>query len=118
MITKLWLDDVRPPWKYGAMGWQWAKTYEEAVTILKTGKIEFASLDHDLAWEHYPGSGVDPKDCQEKTGYHVLQYIKDNNLWPKDGISVHSMNPVGRQRMEQVVYQHYGRNFPAPKMNV
>jgi hypothetical protein len=28
---KLWLDDVRPPWKHGYIGWDWAKTYDKAV---------------------------------------------------------------------------------------
>jgi hypothetical protein len=45
----LWLDDVRPPWRFGYIGWEWAKTYDEAIALLATGKVERASLDHDLS---------------------------------------------------------------------
>lgn len=54
----LWLDDVREPHKFGCLGWEWAKTAAEAIELLKTGKVEKASLDHDLAPDHYPWSGV------------------------------------------------------------
>ena len=35
---------------------RWAKTAEEAIDLLKTGKVEYASLDHDLG---FGGSGYD-----------------------------------------------------------
>lgn len=108
---RIWLDDYREPWKYGALGWEWAKTAAEAIELLKTGKVTFASLDHDLAWEHYPGSGVHEKDYKEETGYTVLCWMEENNVWPVDGVRCHSQNPVGRPRMELVVAKHYGRNF-------
>ena len=44
----LWLDDVREPWRHGRIGWEWAKTASEAIALLETGKVENASLDHDL----------------------------------------------------------------------
>jgi hypothetical protein len=47
-MSKLWLNDIRPPWKYGCIGRHWAKTAQEAIDVLKTGKVEEASLDHDL----------------------------------------------------------------------
>lgn len=45
----LWLDDVRKPWLYGYTGATWAKTAREAIAMLKTKTVTFASLDHDLS---------------------------------------------------------------------
>lgn len=108
---KLWLDDVREPWKHGALGYQWAKSADEAIEWLKTGRVTFASLDHDLAWEHYPGSGVGEKDYVEQTGYTVICWMEEHDVWPKDGVRIHSMNDVGRPKMVKVIERHYGRNF-------
>jgi len=104
---KLWLDDVREPWKHGCLGWTWAKTAEEAIEFLKTGKVEEASLDHDLAWEHYPGSGIPSTQYTAKTGYDVVLWMEENNVWPPNGVRVHSMNPVGRAKMEAAINKHY-----------
>jgi|SRR5579859_1576071 len=101
-IMKLWLDDVREPWKFGAVGFHWAKTADEAIELLKTGKVTFASLDHDLAWEHYSWNDTG-EPYKEKTGYDVVCWMEENNVWPKDGVVVHSMNPVGRVKMEEVI---------------
>lgn len=100
---KLWLDDIREPWKHGCLGWEWVKTADEAIALLATGKVTEASLDHDLSEQAtmgMPGPG-------EKTGYTVCCWMEANNVWPVDGIKVHSMNPVGRQRMQAVIDKHY-----------
>jgi hypothetical protein len=118
----LWLDDVRDPVQHGFIGAEWAKTYYEAVDLLLTGEVTRASLDHDI--------GACP-DCVEKllhigdmttpettfynkcphakTGYDLVCWMEENNVWPKYGVSVHSMNPVGRARMQQVIDAHYKR---------
>lgn len=103
---KLWLDDVREPWRYGCVGWQWARTAKEAIEFLQTGKVTQASLDHDLAPEHYPWSGVPLEQCQG-TGYDVVCWMEENSMWPKDGVVCHSQNPVGRARMEAVINKYY-----------
>lgn len=103
---KLWLDDVRQPWKYGCIGYEWAKTADEAIALLSTGKVTFASLDHDLSWEHYPGSGSQPP-YREKTGYDVVCWMEEHDVWPMDGVVVHSMNPVGREKMWAAINRHY-----------
>jgi hypothetical protein len=102
---KLWLDDVREPWKHGCLGWEWAKTATEAIALLQTGKVTEASLDHDLAPEHYPWSGVPLERCHG-TGYDVVVWMEEHNVWPPNGVRVHSMNPVGRARMEAVIAKH------------
>jgi hypothetical protein len=89
----LWLDDLREP---PSNDYEWAKTYEEAIASLNKN-ITFSSLDHDL--------GLD------KSGYDVVCYMEENDIWPKDGVHVHSMNPVGKDRMNAAIYRHYHRLF-------
>jgi hypothetical protein len=38
--------------------------------------------------------------------------MEEHNTWPPDGVGVHSMNPVGRKRMEAVIERQYGRTVP------
>lgn len=107
-MAKLWLDDIREPWNHGCVGWTWVKTAEDAIELLKKEFVEEASLDHDLAPEHYPFSDVPESQYTQKTGYDVVLWLEQNpEYWPKNGVRVHSMNPVGRQRMQVVVDRHY-----------
>lgn len=107
---KLWLDDVRDPVKYGYIGWHWAKTAEEAIAAIKTGWVTEASLDHDLAWEHYPWNDTG-EPYKEQTGYDVVMWMNENNVWPCNGVSVHSMNPWGRSRMEAAIPREHFRLY-------
>lgn len=43
-----------------------------------------------------------------KTGYDVVSWMEETGNWPPNPPTVHSMNPVGRQRMLQVIQRHYG----------
>lgn len=100
---KLWLDDIRVP---PDETWKWAKTYEEAIILFKDNVVDFASLDHDLAQSHYMG------DTSEKTGYHLMMWLLEHEYHrPRFGIRIHSMNPVGKQKMEQVVNDIYGQTW-------
>jgi hypothetical protein len=105
----LWLDDIRNPFHHGAIGAVWAKTYEEAIELLQSGEVTIASLDHDLNMDQT--MGVDNK---EHTGYDVLVWMELNDVWPINGVQVHSQNPSGRIRMLQVVQKHYGKLFQPP----
>lgn len=117
---QLWLDDVRDPVKFGFIGAHWAKTYDEAIAALQTGKVASASLDHDIgacadcvAKNLHIGDMRTPETTffnrclHEKTGYDVVCWMEENNVWPIDGVRVHSANPVGRARMQQVIDKHY-----------
>lgn len=104
----LWLDDVRAPWKHGCLGWEWAKTADEAIAFLATGRVEKASLDHDLSEQRTIGV-----DDGSKTGYDVVCWMEVHDIWPPEGVTVHSLNPVGRQRMQQAIDRHYQREAPA-----
>lgn len=111
---RLWLDNIREPWKYGALGFTWVKTAREAIDYLKTGTVTFASLDHDLSLEQtmgvLKGYDIDHEIYALDSGYTVVCWLEQNpEYWPKEGCVVHSMNPAGRERMLQVIRRHYER---------
>lgn len=81
----LWLDDVRP----APDGFTHVKTVDEAMPYLISGEVEKASLDHDL------GDGA--------TGYWLVSWMEENDIWPKEKPLVHSMNPWGAHRMREVI---------------
>lgn len=103
---KLWLDDIRNPDELGFVGFTWVKNVEEAIALLKTGQVEFASLDHDLRVDRFPVDGSRP-NWPDDSGYDVVCWIEANNVWPPEGCVVHSTNIGGRLRMEAVVKRHY-----------
>lgn len=115
---KLWLDDWRRP---PDSRWYWAKTAEEAIYALTHYDILFASLDHDLGdvrlptdEEHYQvkdglldENTLEDRLHKEQTGYAVVLWLAEHGHWPRDGIVVHSLNPVGAKRMCQTI-DRYG----------
>jgi hypothetical protein len=102
--VKLYLDDIRDPAKNGCIGWHWAKTAEEAIACLYTGRVTEASLDHDLSIKATLGEWQ-----SEVTGYDVCVWLETHpKFWPVNGVRVHSMNPAGRARMQAVIDRHYG----------
>lgn len=105
-MVRMFLDDERNPIKHNLGGYIWVKTAQEAIELLKKGEVEFASLDHDLGHLHYMGDYSD-----NKTGFAVLNWMKENNVWPEEGVAVHSMNWAERLKMEEDIKAHYGRNF-------
>lgn len=143
---RLWLDDIREPWKHGFIACEWAHTAEEAIERLKQGDITLASLDHDLAPEHYEAPNAmthsysdqagyellldencsngsrlrlkhwrrrsQNKHCGDKCGCAVVKWMEENNVWPRDGVVVHSQNPAGRARMQMMIDKHYLKEEP------
>lgn len=118
----LWLDDVRLP----PIGWDWVKTVDEAKTALLSGKVEKASLDHDLGacencWKEYRKqreTGLTHEwdalmpNCEHfGTGYTLICWMEENDIWPPEGVRVHSANPAGAARMRQVVMKKFGKQF-------
>lgn len=88
----VWLDDVRPMPKGYHLH---VKTAKEAIETLKEcNGVKGISLDHDLG------------DDENGTGYDVACFIEQSayngTLQPLE-VSIHSANPVGRSRMEQVL---------------
>lgn len=112
----LWLDDMRP----APIGWIWVKTVEEAQERLRTGEVEQASLDHDLGaceaclrgrtpeqWLEETGYTQMPQCEHFGTGYTLVSWMEEHDIWPKTKPTVHSRNPVGRARMQQVINKRF-----------
>ena len=122
-MTYLWLDDDvntrKPPNASSGVIWEWAKTADEAIEVLKKGDVVFASLDHDLADEHYQeyhaalreGRVIDTSKCKEKTGMFVLNWMEENDVWPVLGVRIHTMNPDRKAAMLAIVERVYGKTF-------
>ena len=91
---RLWVDDIRP----APGGFISCRSYKEAITAFEmftvrdNMEIELISLDHDLG--------------ERKSGYDIAKYIVEHQI-PIDFYSVHSMNPVGRENIVQLL-NHYG----------
>ena len=84
---KVYLDDIRKP----PTGWKLVKWPNEAIKLLKTGKVEEISLDHDLG------------DDERGTGYDVVLWIEKQVVTKKFNppkIKVHSANVSARKKME------------------
>ena len=105
MVLKLYVDDVRP----APDGWELAKDYAQAVARLGGCDFTHVSLDHDLAPQHYiESSGYfdAPAPSREPTGYDLAKWIVETGAWPTEVIAVHSMNPVGRKYMLDLLRKH------------
>lgn len=101
----LFLDDLRTPDQAG-VGYPVdelmiiARSMDDAIFyVMRYGIPRVIHFDHDLAEEHYI------KGYGDKTGYDfarwLCDYILDNDLdFPKNfQYAVHSMNPVGREKI-------------------
>lgn len=83
---KLWLDDERE----APEGWEWAKTADEAVQLIRNGKVTEVSLDRDLG------------ESDNGTGEDVLRYIElklNLKQIPKLIIHIHTANVAAKPRM-------------------
>ena len=89
---KLWLDDMRDPVDHGHTDAVWVKTAEEAIEILRTGKVRFISFDHDL------GTVLDGNDVAGEIEKLVYEGEIKLPLW-----KVHSANPVGSREITQTM---------------
>ncbi|HZT91252.1 MAG TPA: cyclic-phosphate processing receiver domain-containing protein [Gaiellaceae bacterium] len=83
---RLWLDDERP----APDGWHATKDAAEALSLIRSGKVVEASLDHDLGNEPY-------------NGYWILKSVEEDLArgvrYSVPTISIHTANPVGRRNM-------------------
>ena len=85
----LWLDDQRP----APVGWVWARSAGEAAAALATGTVVYASLDHDLG-------------ILEPTGFDLIQWMAQNNRWPRHRPGVHSANLRGVANMVGAIIEY------------
>lgn len=94
MASKLdvFLDDARvaPP------GWHRCTTIYEVIALIKAKRVRKLSLDHDLG-DH------------TKSGYYLCLWMAEQNKWPDEEPTVHSMNPVGAEAMRFVIRRYFPR---------
>ncbi len=88
---KVYLDDDREN-RPTPDGFRRVYTAQEAIDVLKTGKVTVISLDHDLGPREKCGDGT-----------AVMKWIRDNKLRPLPEIYFHTQNPVGRVSMQNVL---------------
>ena len=89
---KIYLDDLRPT----PVGWAGCKSVNDAINLIEyigPDAFEALSLDHDLG--DFAGEGGD--------GYKLIDWIAETGNWPQTKPTVHSMNPVGIQRIQGVI---------------
>lgn len=117
---KIFLDDFRRPgyctqYMYRRIGnlislyseeWEVVTNFNEFVSVVieNINKITHVSFDHDLSEEHYLYDAFYNR-YTEKTGYDCAEwmltfYKKMDKSLPE--VFVHSMNPVGRERIEKL----------------
>lgn len=104
---KLWHDDIRP----APEGWVWARTNAEAIKLLKTGKVEEASLDHDLGYHNISEEQIKADSellflagRSSETGLDLVTWMIDHNTCPPI-ITIHSWNPSGAHQMAMQLHK-------------
>ncbi|GAA0075980.1 hypothetical protein UT300005_03580 [Clostridium sp. CTA-5] len=96
-LVNLYVDDLRKC----PDGFSIARSYDEAIEILNTSKINILSLDHDL--------GIDENGV-EKNGYDVVKYMCENGISPRK-VYIHTDNVVGRDNMYHTLIGARERGF-------
>ncbi len=126
----LFLDDERDPLHVTWVSlpedgnWVIAKSYDQFVQIIEErGLPTFVTFDHDLADEHYvdffkaqKGNGtLSYHTYKEKTGHEcakwLIEYCMDKHL-PFPEFAVHTMNVIGKENIENLIYcfQRFNQN--------
>lgn len=126
---KIFLDDDRLPVQcanymhrrigkfnpvYLSPDWVISRDYEHFTHyITNHGLPEIASLDHDLADEHYKasvGGEFNYNSFKEKTGYHAMVWLANYCLAKGVGlptIFIHTMNPVGYEKINSIIHDFH-----------
>jgi len=102
---RLWLDDdlvdrAAPP------HWEHVTTAQAAIDVLETGRVVEMSLDHDLGDDELFGRGIDVVDWLAEQ-----QEMHRRVLWPRDGITIHSANPSGRDAMVRSIERYASKTL-------
>lgn len=93
-IKKLWVDDERPA---PDESWDVAKTADEAIKWLYGYRIRNIDNGYDPSFMIYEVS-LDHDLGGDDTGFKVLDWMIEHNVWPKI-LTIHTSNPPARQRM-------------------
>jgi hypothetical protein len=108
--VRLWLDDDLVD-RQAPLGWVQVTTAQEAIELLDTGRVVELSLDHDLGDDKRFGRGIDVVDWlaqQQEMHGHVL--------WPREGITIHTANPAGRDSIARAIENYAGKRFEVRRL--
>lgn len=81
----IWVDDCKPC----PEGMAVARTYDEALLMMRKHAYDTLFLDHDLG--------------EPRTGYDLLLQLQEDGVCPPKVVCI-SLNPVGRARIEAALY--------------
>lgn len=104
---RIWLDDIRPP--PDAFGdvvpipseivdpWVWVRTSQDCISILAncSADINEISFDHDLGMHSHSDGGA--------VANHIEYLVCVGKIISPIKWSVHSMNPIGRERIARTM---------------
>lgn len=91
----LWVDDSKPE----PHGCSVARTYDDAVRMLRRYEWDVLYLDHDLG------------DADGRTGYDLLVQMRAEARVPADVVCI-SWNPVGKRRIQNLWSDIYAERHP------
>jgi hypothetical protein len=97
---RVWLDDLLDD-RAAPPGWVHVTTAPAAIALIDRGDVVELSLDHDLGDDDVAGKGVHVVD-------HIAeqQVVAGRDLWPRDGITIHSANAAGRDQMVRTIERY------------
>jgi hypothetical protein len=102
---RVWLDDDLVD-RAAPVGWIHVTTSQAAIDLLDTGSVVELSLDHDLGEDELFGRGIDVVDWLAEQ-----QEVQGRLLWPRDGITIHSANPAGRDAMVRGIERYASKTL-------
>ena len=99
---RVWLDDLLDD-RAAPPGWIHVTTAHAAIALIDGERVVELSLDHDLGDDDIAGKGVHVVD-------HIAeqQVVGGRDLWPRDGITIHSANAAGRDQMARTIERYAG----------
>lgn len=92
----LWVDDVRQPPRGE---YYWVKSVNAAKTAITNIHFEYIDLDHDAG--DYAWDGGDY--------IKLLDQLEEQNI--HYNVRLHTMNPVGRENMRQIIKKNHWREI-------
>jgi len=99
-MRKLFVDDER----LVPIGWEVARTYQEAIELLSIHRYDELSLDHDLGC--FDENGV------ELNGRKILLWLIERKIITQEYVPpvilVHSANPEGARIMKEDIKRYWG----------
>ena len=98
----LWIDDIRKP--PNDIYWAWIKTTDEAIKLLKADLKSSIHIFDIISFDHDAGDLVNQGGDYIK----ILDWIEKNYPFLECPyiFHIHSMNPVGKENMERIIYHN------------